>query len=161
MNLEDQVKEKIENILNRTEMNKPTCLIFECVLVYMDLEKSSKILTYFTSLFPQVYSISYEQVNLEDRFGQVMLNNLISRGCGLNGYEACISLESQKQRFLKCGFIEASCQEMDKIYHYLCGRQEIEKLEFLDDVEIFKQLLQHYSITTASNNSCFDGIVYA
>ena len=41
---------------------------------------------------------------------------------------------------------------MTDIYKYLPGRLDIEKLEFLDDVDIFNQLLQHYSITTSTNS---------
>ena len=104
-------------------------------------------------------SISYEQVNLNDRFGQVMLNNLTSRGCGLAGYDACESVQTQQERFLNCGFQESKCELMSDIYESLPGRTDIEKLEFLDDVDIFKQLLQHYSITTSSNSAIFDAIV--
>jgi len=34
-----------------------------------------------------------------DRFGEVMLNNLHSRGCSLAGVEACFSLKSQEDRY--------------------------------------------------------------
>ena len=36
---------------------------------------------------------------MEDRFGQVMIDNLKSRGCSLAGVEHCKSLETQKQRY--------------------------------------------------------------
>lgn len=35
---------------------------------------------------------------MNDRFGDVMLNNLRSRGCNLAGVEACLSLDSQIDR---------------------------------------------------------------
>lgn len=35
-----------------------------------------------------------------DKFGDVMLNNLRARGCPLAGVDACISLESQIQRYV-------------------------------------------------------------
>lgn len=38
------------------------------------------------------------QVNLGDRFGEVMLSNLRSRGCDLAGSEACQSTETQRKR---------------------------------------------------------------
>jgi len=156
----ETIKSKIEKILSPEERKFPTCLIFECVLVYMDPIKSETMLSYFTSQFDKLMSISYEQVNLNDRFGQVMLNNLTSRGCGLAGYDACESVQTQQERFLNCGFQESKCELMSDIYESLPGRTDIEKLEFLDDVDIFKQLLQHYSITTSSNSAIFDAIVY-
>ena len=180
----EAIKSKIEVILSPEERKFPTCLIFECVLgmslvfsssclstcsqdlysnyhilVYMDPIKSESMLSYFTSQFDKLLSISYEQVNLNDRFGQVMLNNLTSRGCGLAGYDACESVQTQQERFLNCGFQESKCELMSDIYQSLPGRADIEKLEFLDDVDIFKQLLQHYSITTSSNSVMFDPIV--
>ena len=38
------------------------------------------------------------QVNMGDRFGQVMIDNLKARDCYLLGVAACASLETQKQR---------------------------------------------------------------
>lgn len=35
---------------------------------------------------------------MNDRFGDVMLNNLRLRGCSLAGVEACISLDTQISR---------------------------------------------------------------
>ena len=35
-----------------------------------------------------------------DRFGDVMLSNLRSRGCSLAGVEACASLKTQEDRYL-------------------------------------------------------------
>ena len=37
---------------------------------------------------------------MSDRFGEVMLNNLLSRGCLLAGVEACVSLKSQEERYV-------------------------------------------------------------
>ena len=38
------------------------------------------------------------QVNMGDRFGQVMIDNLRSRHCLLHGVQYCASVETQKQR---------------------------------------------------------------
>jgi len=35
---------------------------------------------------------------MNDRFGDVMLNNLRSRGCNLAGVDACTSLDTQISR---------------------------------------------------------------
>ena len=40
------------------------------------------------------------KVNMTDRFGDVMLSNLRSRGCSLAGVEACASLKTQEDRYL-------------------------------------------------------------
>ena len=97
----------------------PTIFLAECVLVYIEVQNCSNLLKWFTSNFqcagefnrgnfmPNVPSkclnilafINYEQVSMNDRFGEVMLSNLRARGCSLAGVECCISLETQIQRY--------------------------------------------------------------
>ena len=38
------------------------------------------------------------QVNMLDRFGEVMVENLKVRGCALAGVAHCVNLDSQKNR---------------------------------------------------------------
>lgn len=38
------------------------------------------------------------KVNMNDRFGDVMLNNLRSRRCSLAGVDACQTLDTQTER---------------------------------------------------------------
>merc|ERR1712168_855909 len=143
MNSIDDVKSQIESLIPPEQRSWPTCFIFECVLVYMAVEKSSPLLKYFSSKFNNSMVISYEQVNLNDRFGQVMLDNLTSRGCGLAGYDACQSEQTQLDRFKRAGFNQAAaCDLMSDVYKHLPNRVEIERIEFLDDFDIFEQLLQ-------------------
>ncbi|KAK2509680.1 hypothetical protein MC885_011623 [Smutsia gigantea] len=59
------------------------------------------------------------QVNMDDRFGQIMIENLRRRQCDLAGVETCKSLE-------------------------------IESLEFLDEMELLEQLMQHYCLCWAT-----------
>jgi len=42
--------------------------------------------------------VVHSQVNMNDRFGKVMIANLETRGCGLAGVQHCQSLDSQKAR---------------------------------------------------------------
>ena len=39
-----------------------------------------------------------QQVNICDRFGDIMIVNLKNRNCHLMGISACTSLDSQKER---------------------------------------------------------------
>jgi [phosphatase 2A protein]-leucine-carboxy methyltransferase len=59
----------------------PTLLVFECVLVYMSPEESSKLLRWFvdksrSSPDSVLGSVVYEMFGLNDGFGRVMVNNL-------------------------------------------------------------------------------------
>ncbi|XP_013415836.2 leucine carboxyl methyltransferase 1-like [Lingula anatina] len=76
----------------------PTAFIAECVLVYMETSKTEALLKYFADHFHTAFFINYEQVNMEDRFGEVMLQNLRIRHCDLQGVPACRSLDTQKNR---------------------------------------------------------------
>lgn len=91
---------EIENKLKQAEVDftLPTLLLAECVLVYIESEHCSKLLKWFSSHFSSAFIVNYEQVNLDDRFGEVMLTNLRSRGCDLAGIDACQSLDTQVDR---------------------------------------------------------------
>jgi len=59
----------------------PTLLVFECVLVYMSPESSSRLLRWFVEKSRStpnglLGSIVYEMFGLDDAFGRVMVNNL-------------------------------------------------------------------------------------
>jgi len=138
----------------RLERSLPTLFLFECVLVYMPTANSWALLRWIASQFPTSYCINYEQVNMSDRFGDVMLSNLHSRGCSLAGVDACVSLKSQEDRFLQNCWSSARALDMNQVYHSLpqAEIQRIEKIEFLDEKELLDQLLFHYCICVAWND---------
>lgn len=76
----------------------PTIVLAECVLVYVEANNCRALLSWLAASFAELVFVNYEQVNMRDRFGDVMLSNLRSRGCSLAGVEACVSLESQVKR---------------------------------------------------------------
>ncbi|EDL17308.1 leucine carboxyl methyltransferase 1, isoform CRA_a [Mus musculus] len=61
----------------------------------MTPEQSANLLKWAASSFETAMFINYEQVNMDDRFGQIMIENLRRRSCDLAGVETCKSLESQ------------------------------------------------------------------
>lgn len=143
----DDVHRKLKD--SELDFGLPTIFLAECVLVYMETRHSHDLLDWIASNFKTAIFISYEQVNMDDRFGQVMIENLKKRGCTLHGILACKSLETQKQRFLQSGWNEAESWDMIEIYSRLPQRdiQRIEKIEFLDEREMIEQLFQHYCVT--------------
>ena len=40
-------------------------------------------------------TLSLQMVNMNDRFGQVMLENMATRGCGMPGLAACVDRAAQ------------------------------------------------------------------
>ncbi|XP_022109569.1 leucine carboxyl methyltransferase 1-like isoform X2 [Acanthaster planci] len=144
-----QVEEKLSQV--GVDKNKPTLFLSECVLVYMPVDKSNSLVKWVASNFGTTFFLNYEPVNMGDRFGQVMVANLRKRTCDLAGVEACMSLETQKERFLSNGWEGATAMDMMTVYHNLPGEelQRIERLEFMDEREPLQQLMDHYCIAWA------------
>ncbi len=135
----------------------PTLFISECVLVYMSVEHSSALLHHLASTFSQCVFLKYEQCNLNDKFGEIMLHNMQQRSCKLLGVDSCQSLESQKKSFTDNGFSSDLCQVFTMTDYYQnrmsrTERERIESIEFLDEAELLFQLMDHYCICIAGNN---------
>ncbi|XP_016078200.1 PREDICTED: leucine carboxyl methyltransferase 1 isoform X2 [Miniopterus natalensis] len=112
---------ELEEKLKKCNMNTqlPTLLVTECVLVYMTPEQSANLLKWAASSFGTAMFINYEQVNMDDRFGQIMIENLRRRQCDLAGAETCKSLDSQRERLLSNGWETASAVNMMELYSRL------------------------------------------
>lgn len=155
----------LANKLSQAEVNfnLPTLFLAECVLVYIETNSASSLLQWFSGKFPNSLFINYEQVNMRDKFGQVMLSNLRSRGCLLAGVEDCESLESQQRRFTVNGWEGSNSWTMVEVYDSLpeSERIRIERIELLDERELLTQLLQHYCIAVAWNGPMFKNLSIA
>lgn len=95
-------------------------------------------------------------MNLGDKFGSIMLSNMELRSCKLLGVDSCQSIESQRKRFERNG-LAALCQVITMSDYYRNNmnpdeRRRIEGIEFLDESELLFQLMDHYSISVASND---------
>ncbi|XP_029167989.1 leucine carboxyl methyltransferase 1 [Nylanderia fulva] len=156
---------ELNNKLTQAEVNfnLPTMFLAECVLVYVDASATSSLLKWLAGKFPNSLFVSYEQVNMKDKFGQVMLSNLRSRGCLLAGVEDCESLETQQRRFTINNWEGTSAWTMVEVYDSLpvMDRSRIEHIEMLDERELLTQLLQHYCIAVAWNGQTFKNLSIA
>lgn len=94
----DEVANKLKQ--SDVDFSVPTIFLAECVLVYIETANCNNLLKWFASNFQSAAFINYEQVNMNDRFGDVMLSNLRARGCNLAGVESCLSLDTQISRFV-------------------------------------------------------------
>lgn len=154
--------DEVHNKLQQAEIDfkLPTIFLAECVLVYVEAKNCMNLLKWFSTHFESAVFVNYEQINMNDRFGEVMLNNLRARGCSLAGVDACTSLDTQIQRFLNCGWHGANAWDMVQIYQSLPinERQRVEKLEMLDEGELLIQLFQHYCILISWIGELFQDI---
>jgi len=141
----------------------PTLILAECALVYVDQAKTSRMMSWLAAKFSSCTFVNYEQLNMNDRFGQVMLDNLMSRGCMLAGVAACKDKDTQVNRFTQNGWDSAQCWNMNEVYSLLPQSevQRVEAIERLDEKELLRQLFDHYCITVARKNSAsfnFDSV---
>lgn len=138
----------------KLDPKRPTLCIAECVFIYMPNQDSSSLIKWLAENFDHLSILNYEQCNMEDRFGDIMLANMNARHCDLMGVEACKSLESQTGRFISNGLKQTKAWTLLQIFKKCLAPAEIdriEKIEFLDEKELLEQLLHHYCIVLGSN----------
>jgi len=147
----------LERKLTESEVSYtcPTLVLAECALVYVDQNKTSKLMTWLANKFSSCAFINYEQLNMKDKFGTVMLDNLMMRGCMLAGVAACQDKNTQTSRFTLAGWDSAECWNMNEVYSLLPRGEvtRVEAIERLDEKELLRQLFDHYCITVARKNS--------
>lgn len=152
----------LEEILLEAGLDKslPTLIVLECVLIYLQPTHSEALLRWAGRSFATSVLVNYEPYMLTDHFGQVMVENLKGRGLDLPGKAACTTLQAQIDRFVSNGWQSAHAQDMNSVYQALpqAEVQRIERLEFLDEAELLHQLLQHYCISWAVNDSASLGL---
>lgn len=138
----------------KIDLTRPTLCLAECVLVYMPNQDSHSLINWFANNFPHLTMINYEQCNMVDRFGDIMVANMNARHCDLMGVDACKSLDSQVNRFHLNGLTHTEAWTLLDIYKSCLLPSEvdrIESIEFFDEKELLEQLLQHYCIVLGSN----------
>jgi [phosphatase 2A protein]-leucine-carboxy methyltransferase len=143
----------------------PTLFIFECVLVYMTSTNSHNLLKYLNDSFQSVCLVNYEQINLNDKFGEIMLSNMELRACKLLGVDVCKSVETQIERFVNAGYSKDLIRVRTMTDYYLNvldqnERERIENIEFLDETELFFQLMDHYCVCQVANTESLKNILF-
>ncbi|XP_002435097.2 leucine carboxyl methyltransferase 1 isoform X2 [Ixodes scapularis] len=133
------------------DVSLPTLFIAECVLVYMSCDESSALLSWITRNFPHAVLVTYDPVNMDDKFAEVMVENLKQRNCLLAGLQACTTLKTQEERIRSTGWEACTAWTMSQVYHSIPAPElhRVEKLEMLDEQELLEQLLTHYCLCVA------------
>eukprot|EP00118_Oscarella_pearsei_P004032 m.16747 g.16747 ORF g.16747 m.16747 type:complete len:312 (+) comp27113_c0_seq1:32-967(+) len=143
--------EALESALVRAGISKerPTLLLAECVLIYLEVAKSRRVITWAGHYFQTALLLNYGPVNVGDRFGVIMMENLKMRMAAFLGADDCLSLDKQESVFLECGWEKSCAVDMLTVYGNLPQNDllRIERLEMLDERELLNQLLQHYCIS--------------
>ncbi|KAJ1679777.1 carboxy methyl transferase for protein phosphatase 2A [Spiromyces aspiralis] len=135
------------------KLDTPTLFLSECVLIYLDPQRSDAIIDWITNSMPTASAILvYEQINPNDRFGQMMIQNLKSRNITLKGLHAYPSLEAQRERYSKRGWNHVESIDIATFHDQRVDQAEksrLASLEILDEWEEFYLLSRHYCFAFA------------
>lgn len=97
----------------------PTIVIAECVLVYMEPDRSEELLKWVANAFREGCCALYEQIRPDDPFGRQMVEKLRSHGRALRGISATPSLKAQARRLARVGWERAGAMDMLQAYNSL------------------------------------------
>lgn len=128
------------------DFTKPTIVLAECLLVYLDKTDTIELLKQINKSFKNVIFMLYDLIGPEDNFGKEMEINLSERNIRIPGFEQVPNCEAQKKRLLDSDFQDAKVVDMLDYYRHYVNKQglhRIEKLEFLDELEEFNLLQKH------------------
>ena len=131
---------------------EPTLLLAECFLVYLEPEAARGLLGWFGARCPRAVHVSYDVVGPDDPFGRTMVDNLRRRGCPLLGLAACPDAAAQSARCVAAGWDRADTISLLAFFDEVVAapeRARVCRLELLDELEEWRLLLSHYSITLA------------
>ena len=139
-----KLKEAIKNIPQET-YNDFTIVVCECLLVYIERDKTVEILSNFRNVFNNIAVLTYDLIGANDEFGKEMVENLRTRNLHLKGFDDVPTNKEQIERMKECKFETVEFIDMLKVYQTLPPeeRKRIDSLEMMDEFEEFDLLQKH------------------
>lgn len=139
------------------DRNKPTLVIAEISLVYLEPEHSDAVIELLGQwLGEQRVFINMEHIARGDQFGKQMDENVAARGSVLLGMRAYPDMESQCRRFLQLGWPDCQAYTMLELWKRCVSvgdMNDLQQVEWLDEMEELNLLLEHCCIVVASSSS--------
>jgi hypothetical protein len=123
---------------------RPTLIISECCLIYLDSSQCESILSAFASVVSDCTVCLYEQINGDDEFGKIMIGNLSRRGCPLRSILPDIG--SHVTRLTNAGFTVSRAESLEDV----TGKILTKRIELIDEWEEFNLLQRHYVFAVGS-----------
>lgn len=96
--------------------------------------------------------VVYEQTNPHDRFGKMMVENLMQRGCPLLSIWDYPSFDAARKRYLERGFDRCFIADMKEIHTKWIDQSDVDRinrLELLDEFEEWNLIQAHYYVLVA------------
>jgi hypothetical protein len=149
-------RESLRSILPYVDSRQPVLFISECVLIYLENEQVCDVMRFASQTFDRCLFFIYEQILPYDPFGQMMVKNLIDRGCPLLSIHECPDKKAQLQRYTNVGFPHGMCLDMNEYERQslsLPDRQQLAKVELLDELEEYEILMAHYCVAVGASSA--------
>ena len=169
---------------HKYDKSVPTLIILECVVMYLPDEQSRELLKYLTENIKSaqgndsfVAVAMYDTVPGNDRFGNVMIQNLHQAGIvntrrkkgsdedednQILSLEATPTVSDQLNKFIQCGFdVAVGCDMMDAYNHGVIHTDDVRhaaKCEMLDELEEFNLLMKHYCFVVSVKSTTKDSV---
>eukprot|EP00980_Cylindrotheca_fusiformis_P003276 scaffold738_cov124-Cylindrotheca_fusiformis.AAC.15 len=136
----------------------PTLFLMECVLMYIPDTASRRLITALSKATERVWMVCYEPILGNDPFGKMMQQNLTQAGVATP--ESCLlrvrTLQAQLEKLIESNFSRAVGCDMWSAYQTVltqAQRQQANKCEFLDEMEEWILIMQHYCFVAATTES--------
>ncbi|KAI2802789.1 Leucine carboxyl methyltransferase 1 [Blomia tropicalis] len=154
-------RQLIDKLVNKCAINRnqPILFIFECVLLYWSEEARTNLFYALNKQFTNCNIVIFDIVNTMDKFSSLMQQSLYESNTPLLGANSTRTLEDWNQQLQRSGARHVQSWLMTEVYQKLIDQNEkskIERIEFLDEIELLFQLFNHYCLILASNNSPTD-----
>ena len=151
----------VDKLVKKCQVNKsdPVLFIFECVLLYWNEEARTNLMYTLNKTFEKCNFVVFDLVNTNDKFSSLMQQSLSEHDTPLLGALSTRTLQDWNQQFERSGCKYVKSWLMTEVYQRLIEPSEkarIERIEFLDEVELLTQLFNHYCLVMASNHTQVD-----
>ena len=140
---------KLDELPPAVRTDVPTLLLSECCLCYLTSEDANSVLRLFSVRIPNLATLLYEPMPLNDAFGDMMLSNLKARGILMPSLDKCRDAQEQLRRLRDAGFISEGHATIEDAWDNWVSedeRERVDGLEGLDEVEEWKLLAAHYVV---------------
>lgn len=141
-----KLKKKLEENIPQDKKDDLSIIICECILVYIDREKTVEILSTLYNKLKNSIILEFDLIGANDGFGKEMVMNLSTRNIQLKGFEGVPDIKAQIERLQEVGYKEVEFVDMKTVYNKFLSPEErnrINKLEMMDEFEEFDLLQTH------------------
>jgi [phosphatase 2A protein]-leucine-carboxy methyltransferase len=141
--------DQLERVIAQLNPDIPTLVVSEAVLCYIESNISNEIISTLQCHFHQGAIAIYDPIGGEGSFGDVMVENLRIRNLRMPSLLEFNTLEKYEQRLLQSGITNVKIDDTYTIYNNWIADDEkkrVSRLEFLDEIEELKLLLEHYCL---------------